>query len=188
VLNPYILRHAEFRKVRAALQQPLQPSPSFEDLEVAEPEHGRVGRAHSAVAMPIQTTFGNQACSCSASTTSENIHVEAARQACRRWMAGRDSFVGLTGAFGTFKLGRFHSPYDNINDIFGSAVTLNTGILNTAAIWAQGATPRDLGGFDERINNSVRYDTPNFAGFTGTIHYGSGENDRHSGCRAGKRS
>lgn len=96
-------------------------------------------------------------------------------------LAGRDTFVGFQGAFGTFKLGRFHSPYDNINDIFGSATTLNTGILDTAAIWAQGAVGKDLGGFDERISNSVRYDTPTISGFSGTVHYGSGENDRHSG-------
>ena len=33
-------------------------------------------------------------------------------------LAGRDSFVGLQGNWGTFRIGRYHAPYDNIHEIF----------------------------------------------------------------------
>ena len=35
-------------------------------------------------------------------------------------LAGRDSFVGLSGGWGTFKMGRYLAPYDDIHGIFGN--------------------------------------------------------------------
>src|SRR3954453_9055239 len=51
-------------------------------------------------------------------------------------LAGRETFVGLQGGWGTVKLGYFLSPYDDIQSIFGSAPTLQTGILGSAALWS----------------------------------------------------
>jgi predicted porin len=88
-------------------------------------------------------------------------------------LAGRETFVGLQGTWGTFKMGNFLAPYDDIHPIFGNVPTLTTSILSTAALWAQGyAGQPTAGGFDDRIQNSVRYDTPNMSGFTGSFQYG----------------
>jgi predicted porin len=81
-------------------------------------------------------------------------------------LAGRETFVGLQGGWGTFKMGRFLSPYDDIHPIFGNVPTLTTSILSTATLWAQGAFNATSGGFDDRIQQSIRYDSPNMAGFT----------------------
>jgi predicted porin len=81
-------------------------------------------------------------------------------------LAGRETFVGLQGGWGTFKAGRFLSPYDDIHPIFGNVPTLTTSILSTATLWAQGAFNATSGGFDDRIQMSVRYDSPNMSGFT----------------------
>jgi predicted porin len=81
-------------------------------------------------------------------------------------LAGRETFVGLQGAWGTFKMGYFLSPYDDIHPIFGNVPTLTTSILSTAALWAQGPSNNDNGGFDNRNPNSIRYDSPNMRGFT----------------------
>ena len=35
-------------------------------------------------------------------------------------LGGRDTFVGLSGGWGTFKMGRFLAPYDDIHGIFGN--------------------------------------------------------------------
>ena len=79
----------------------------------------------------------------------------------RRHLAGRDSFLGLSGGWGTFKMGRFLAPYDDIHGIFGNDSTASTSILSTAALWAQGfAGQPENGGFDDRLQNSIRYDTP----------------------------
>ena len=81
-------------------------------------------------------------------------------------LAGRETFVGLQGSWGTFKMGYFLSPYDDIHPIFGNVPTLTTSILSTAALWAQGSQNNDNGGFDNRNPNSIRYDSPRMAGFT----------------------
>ncbi len=86
-------------------------------------------------------------------------------------LAGRETFVGLQGSWGTFKMGNFLAPYDDIHPIFGNSPTLTTSILSTAALWAQGPIAKTAGGFDARLSNSIRYDSPNMSGFTGSIQY-----------------
>jgi predicted porin len=81
-------------------------------------------------------------------------------------LGGRDSFIGLSGSWGTFKMGRFLAPYDDIHGIFGNDSTYSTSILSTASLWAQGfAGQPESGGFDDRLQKSIRYDTPAMSGF-----------------------
>ncbi|HET7098211.1 MAG TPA: porin [Casimicrobiaceae bacterium] len=89
-------------------------------------------------------------------------------------LAGRDSFVGLQGNWGTFRIGRFHAPYDNIHEIWGDNPTLLTSIMATSSLWAQGWTSKANGGFDDRVSNSVRWDSPVFSGFQLQFQYGNG--------------
>ena len=97
-------------------------------------------------------------------------------------LAGRETFVGLQGSWGTFKMGRFLAPYDDIHPIFGNVPTLTTSILSTASLWAQGfAGQPENGGFDDRIRNSIRYDSPTISGFNFEAQYGSYENATHAG-------
>lgn len=108
-------------------------------------------------------------------------------------IAGRDTFLGVQGAFGTARLGRFHAPYDDIHGIFGNSSTALTSILGTATMWANGVGDQAVGGggsqvngsFDDRYANSIRYDTPNFAGFTGHAQYSALENNRPGRTNAG---
>jgi predicted porin len=86
-------------------------------------------------------------------------------------LGGRETYVGLQGDWGTLKLGRYLTPYDDILPIFGNAPTLTTSILSTAAIWAQGPLTKVQGGFDARLGNSVRYETPPLGGFVGELQY-----------------
>ncbi|MFO1281266.1 MAG: porin [Burkholderiales bacterium] len=95
-------------------------------------------------------------------------------------LAGRETFVGLQGGWGTVKIGNFLAPYDDIHPIFGNVPTLTTSILSTAAIWAVGPAAKGSGGFDARLGNSVRYDSPNVSGFTGSIQASSQENALHA--------
>ncbi len=96
-------------------------------------------------------------------------------------LAGRDSFLGLQGSWGTFRVGRFHGPYDNIHEIWGSNPTLLTGILATSAIWAQGFTT-NVNQFDDRIANSVRWDSPVMSGFQVQVQYGNGQGTNAEGA------
>jgi predicted porin len=84
-------------------------------------------------------------------------------------LAGRESFIGLQGSWGTVKIGRFLAPYDDMHPIFGNVPTFTTSILATAALWANnGSFSKGTGAFDDRLSNSIRYDSPNIAGFTGS--------------------
>jgi predicted porin len=92
-------------------------------------------------------------------------------------LAGRDSFIGLNGTWGTFKLGRFLAPYDDIHGIFGNNPTVTTSLLSTASVWANGwAGQPEFGGFDDRLKNSVRYDTPTMSGFRAAFQFATNEN------------
>jgi len=91
----------------------------------------------------------------------------------------RETFVGLQGGWGTTKLGYFLTPYDDIGPIFGSVPTLITSILATQALWSNTGWSGNYqygGAFDDRAANSLRYDSPNIAGFTGSVQLGSAVN------------
>jgi len=97
--------------------------------------------------------------------------------------ATRETFVGLQGGWGTMKVGYFLSPYDDIQSLFGSAPTLQTGILGSQSLWSNTGYPgntTDTGSFDDRVANSVRYDSPVIGGFNGSVQVGgrdTGGND-----------
>ncbi|MEJ7668457.1 MAG: porin [Casimicrobiaceae bacterium] len=86
-------------------------------------------------------------------------------------LGSRETFVGLQGAWGTAKIGIFLAPYDDLHPVFGNTPTLNTSILSTASLWANGTQSKENGGFDARQGNSIRYDSPNVAGFTGSAQF-----------------
>ena len=84
-------------------------------------------------------------------------------------IAGRDSFLGFQAPWGTLKFGIMLTPYDDMHPVFGNEPTYSTSILNTSSLWAQGFASKPAGGFDARLPNTIRYDTPNFGGFVGSV-------------------
>jgi len=84
-------------------------------------------------------------------------------------IASRETFVGLQGSWGRFTVGKFLMPQDDLHPIFGNAPTLTTSILSTADVWAQGNLSKGAGGWDARTGNNLRYDTPNWSGFTAAV-------------------
>ncbi len=85
-------------------------------------------------------------------------------------IAGRDTFLGLQGSWGTVRFGNFLAPYDDVHPVFGDSGTYLTSIAAQAAIWANnGGYTKGTGSFDDRLGNSLRYDSPNIAGFTGSV-------------------
>ncbi|RXZ36972.1 porin [Oxalobacteraceae bacterium CAVE-383] len=79
---------------------------------------------------------------------------------------GRQSYVGLGGNFGQVTLGRQYSMYYD--------TLVNYG-LGGGLAWGNASEYFDDGAI-LRVNNSVKYESPDFSGFTFKGLYGMGEN------------
>jgi predicted porin len=99
-------------------------------------------------------------------------------------IAGRDTFIGFQGGWGTVRFGNFLAPYDDLHPIFGNGPSYLTSILATAALWANNGGNSVAGGaFDDRIGNSLRYDMPTIAGFTAGVQIGLYDDAASGGAR-----
>jgi len=95
-----------------------------------------------------------------------NVDTGAAAQ--NGTLFGRTATVGLSGNFGAVLLGRQKDFLDDIA-AFTTVDDLGGMVSNVHA--------KDLDRTNgERVNNSIRYNTPNVNGFYGSVIYGFGEN------------
>ena len=86
-------------------------------------------------------------------------------------IGSRETFVGLQGSWGKATMGKFLMPQDDVRFIFDNKTTLGTSLLSDGALYAQAQESKSTGGFDARTGNSLRYDSPNYMGFTAALQY-----------------
>lgn len=82
-------------------------------------------------------------------------------------LAGRDTFVGLQGGWGKVRLGIMDDVFKGMGEYTDRFK--GTGIEDDGTIAGMGGGGV---GFTRRQINSLRYDTPNVAGFEGQVQYG----------------
>ncbi len=87
--------------------------------------------------------------------------------------ASRDTFVGVRGGFGMFRLGKFDTPFKRARgpaNLFGDQLGDMRNLTRAGA-----------GRFDERTPNTVHYQTPSMEGFQFNIAYSLHEGNDASG-------
>ncbi len=96
-------------------------------------------------------------------------------------LGSRETFVGLQGSWGKVTAGHFLMPQDDVRFIFDNKTTLATSILSDGAIFAQGQESKSNGSFDARTGNNIRYDSPNYMGFTAALQYSTRDSSGATG-------
>ncbi|MFC5520811.1 porin [Polaromonas jejuensis] len=82
----------------------------------------------------------------------------------------RHAFVGLQGGFGTVTMGRQESSFD---DLHGD-VNHNYDAVTFSATGA--VADNGMADYTDRVSNSIKYTSPEYAGFSGSVLLGLGEN------------
>jgi predicted porin len=80
----------------------------------------------------------------------------------------RNTWVGLSGGFGSLRLGRMWSPYDEVNGIGAGAFNEIFSPANNNVFASNG--------YNANPGNSINYTTPNISGFSAALSYSFGEN------------
>ena len=82
---------------------------------------------------------------------------------------GRQAWVGLQSSFGTVGLGRQYPAYDDLRG--ATNMIYDSNFATTATVWGTG-----LQDYQNRSSNAIKYISPDYAGFSGAVSYGFGEN------------
>jgi predicted porin len=100
-------------------------------------------------------------------------------------LAGRDSFLGFRGGWGSFRFGNMKTPYDQVNGVFGNTPTFLSSILDTESVYGNGSS-LSSGGWPYRAPNSLRYDLPGIwlKGVQGGVQVSLGEGADHAATYA----
>jgi predicted porin len=89
----------------------------------------------------------------------------------------RQSWVGVSGAFGEVKLGKMWTPFDDVKG-FGAAGFDSTLFAPANNVWLSN-------NYQDRPGNSIYYSTPEFSGFSAAAMYSLGEN-KTAAVKAGR--
>jgi predicted porin len=90
--------------------------------------------------------------------------------------SNRNSFLGLSGGFGTVKLGNMdtiYKEYGQVEEIFG--LTSGNFISPSNVLSHIGVGNNNAARFHERAPNSIQYQTPQIAGFQAGLQYSPDE-------------
>ena len=89
---------------------------------------------------------------------------------------GRDTYVGLSGGFGTVKLGRMDTVYKNLGDTLSFLGISSGNFVSSSNILSKpGMGSSSASSFHLRRNDSIIYESPEIGGFQGLFDYSFGE-------------
>lgn len=80
-----------------------------------------------------------------------------------------DAYLALAGGFGTVKLGRTYTAFDDARAVANSSNVFDSSFTPSGDVFATG------GDYILRAANGIRYESPVFSGFSGAVTYAFGE-------------
>ena len=90
--------------------------------------------------------------------------------------ATRDSFVGLSGGWGTVKLGRMDTPFKNYGDDLSFLGISSGNFVSTSEVLRKtGFGTNSASSFHLRRTNAVQYESPEWGGFNFAAMYSTNE-------------
>lgn len=88
----------------------------------------------------------------------------------------RNTFVGLSGGFGTLRLGKMDTIFKEYGDVVGGlGVSSGTFLSSSSVLRKSGFGTSSSSSFHLRRNNSIQYTTPSFGGVEAGFQYSSNE-------------
>lgn len=102
-------------------------------------------------------------------TLEQGFKLDTGAQEVANQAFSREATVGLQGNFGTVKLGKQFNAFD---DVSGAAATVFDGALTPMNTVFESAA------FGSTDANTVKYISPSFSGFSGSVSYSFGENKK----------
>ncbi|MDB5764388.1 MAG: porin [Herminiimonas sp.] len=89
---------------------------------------------------------------------------------------GRDTFVGLSGGFGTVRLGSMDTVYKSLGDTLSFLGISSGNFVATSNVLSKpGLGTSSSASFHTRQGNSIIYESPEYVGFQGLFGYSLGE-------------
>ncbi len=93
----------------------------------------------------------------------------------------RNTFVGLTGGFGSIKLGLMDTVFKEYGDTLGIlGISSGTPVSTSNILRKVSFGTNNASRFHERRANSIRYDSPTFGGFEGGLQVATQENESNT--------
>ena len=100
--------------------------------------------------------------------TGKNANYDQNKDSTGSAFFGRQSWVGLSGNFGTVQLGKTWTSFDDVKGKFEHADNTNVGV--TGDVWGTGSA------YDSNVSNQIKYTLPLSGGLTASLGYAFGEN------------
>lgn len=91
-------------------------------------------------------------------------------------LATRDTFAGVQGDFGKFRIGKMDTPFKDLGGLTDRFY--GTGLQDDGSLAALGGSGN---GFARRQNNSLRYDSPALGDVRAALQYGLDSEDKGTG-------
>ncbi|MCB8745686.1 porin [Rhodoferax sp. U2-2l] len=97
----------------------------------------------------------------------QGFNIDTGAQAAAGKAFSREAWVGVSGGFGEVQLGKANNAFDDVSALAASAFDSDLAAINNVFVSTA---------FANAYDNTIKYATPSFGGFSGAVSMSLGEN------------